>query len=119
MTRILVVLLALLAGACKSGDQPGGDDKALQPIPVDEVKRGDTACRALADQTCKCAATKPELAPACEEAKALPEALRMGVQAAEGDGLEPAVRSRLQYEARRTMGICFEKLNQLAAQGCR
>jgi hypothetical protein len=114
-----LVLLALLAAACKSGDPPGADDKALQPIPAEEVKRGDTACRALAEQTCTCAATKPELQQACAEAKELPEALRMGVQAAEGDDLEPAVRRRLQYDARKTMGVCFEKLNQLAALGCR
>jgi hypothetical protein len=120
MMRILALSLVLFA-ACKSGDG-GGDQKPAagpEPIPQEEVVRGDTACRDLAERTCHCAAGKPELSAACEEARALPDALRMGVQAAEAPDLEAKVRARLQYEARRTMSHCFEKLNDLAAQGCR
>ncbi|HTM22718.1 MAG TPA: hypothetical protein VL172_19480 [Kofleriaceae bacterium] len=116
-----LVLLLVFAAACKSGGEDRGDEKASgpEPIPQEEVARGDQACHDLAVRTCRCAQDKPELAAACQDAMALPEALRMGVQAAEGKDLEASVVARLQYEARATIAHCFEKLNDLVAQGCR
>ncbi len=116
MTR--VVPLLLLLAACRGGGDDSGESRP-EPIPQVEIDRGQTACRDLADRTCRCAAGKPELAQACEDARALPDALKMNVDAAAAGGVERRVQLRLQYEARRTMARCFEDLNRLATLGCK
>jgi len=114
--RWLLAALLVLVACHRRHDEP---QPPVEPIPQAEVDRGETACADYRDRICACAQGRPEVAAACDDARALPDALRMNVEAANGRGLEPRVQLRLQYEARRTMARCIEEVAKLPALGCR
>ena len=120
MTR-LVVLLALLAplGGCKKKAEPAKESKpAVATMPVSEVQRSRDACTIYVEKICACATTKPDLAKQCDLAKALPEAVRIGLEVAASPDSGPDIVEQSYASVRKTAGECFEQTAKLPALGC-
>ncbi len=127
MIRILLgcALVLALAGCQKKDEQPAGPpeqkpapQKPLPGIPPHEAARGQQACKAWMDRVCGCAADQPDLAASCNEAKSMPDTLRMAVQASTASGLNGPDRARLELEARKIIARCIEEQGKLDPARC-
>lgn len=127
MTRLLLgcALVLALAGCQKKDEQPAGPPdqkpaprKPLPGIPAHEAARGQQACTAWMDRICTCAADHPDLAATCAEAKSLPNALTLAVQATTASGLDGPDRARLELEARKIIARCIEEQGKLDPARC-
>jgi hypothetical protein len=115
MIRILVLTLAVAAAACGSDEEKAkpnpAPERPAQPaeeqIPAQEIERGQAACTDWATEACRCAESQPDLAPVCEEAKKIPDALDMAIRSGNATGIQGDVRARLQLEARRIISRCI------------
>ena len=116
MTHLRVVaLLALLAG-CKQKSEP--PPPPLPALPAIEIKRAQDACKAYVDKVCRCAETSAALQQPCKLARALPDALEVGLEvSASGDSTR---RDALQTQdsVRKIAKECIEELAKLPAAGC-
>ncbi len=125
--RILLgcALVLALAGCQKKDDQPaaGSPDQPAQKkprlgLPAHEVARGQQACQAWMDRVCGCVATHAELAAACDEARSLPDALKMAAQASSATGIDAPDRARLELEARKIIARCIEEQGKMDPARC-
>lgn len=117
MTRALAVLVALaLAGGCKKQEAAPVDTDTAPPIPAPELKRGKDACTAYVTQVCACQTDAAK--QACSLAKALPEAIEVGMQVA----TSPESKRREVLQAndmiRKTFKECIEQAGKLPSLGC-
>ncbi len=117
MTRLASWLTALaLCAACKQ--QADAPPPAPAPaMPATEVKRAQDACKAYVDKVCGCARTMPALEQPCRLARALPDAVQVGIEV--GASAETAERDGKQVQAtvRAIAKRCIEDLARLPA-GC-
>ena len=128
MIRILLgcAVVVALAGCQQKDEPPAGPPpkqkpaprKPLPGIPPHEAARGQQACKAWMDRICACAADHPDLAATCDEAKSLPDALTMAVQAATASGLDGPDRARLELEARTIIARCIQEQGKLDPTRC-
>jgi len=113
----LTSALVLAAGCAKKSDEPApaADDRP-PPVPAAEVQRGKDACAAYVEKVCAC--TTPAAQDACGLAKALPDALQVGVEVATSpDSDERAVR-HANDSIRKTIKECIEQAARLPSIGC-
>ena len=83
MTRLLlVVALVALVAACKKSDKKAEPTPTVAAMPAEEIKRNEDACKAYVERVCACAAKVPDVAKQCELARALPDAIRIGLEVA-------------------------------------
>ena len=118
--RWLLVLLAC-AGCKRQADAPpppGPESPAAPVMPASEVRRGQDACKAYVDQVCACADPVPAMKQPCALARALPEAMQVGLDVATNP--ESSRRDVLQAEAsvRKIAKECIEQITRLPAAGC-
>ncbi|MEO7735586.1 MAG: hypothetical protein ABIY55_31820 [Kofleriaceae bacterium] len=112
-----LLALALLAGCKKQSDPP----PVPAPLPVmaaSEAKRGQDACKAYVDKVCACAETVAALKPPCGLARALPEAIDVGLSVAGNP--ESTRRDVLQANdsVRKVVKECIEETAKLSSAGC-
>lgn len=120
MTRRASWLAALaLCAACKQqADAPAPAPAPTPTMPATEVKRAQDACKAYVDKVCGCARTIPALEQPCRDARALPDAVQVGIEVgASADTTQPDVR-QVQATVRTIAKQCIEELARLPATGC-
>lgn len=120
MKLLLLALGVFLVFGCAredDGGSPAPDKPAPAIITKQEAGRGFEACKAWADRACACAAADPTHEAACAEARKIPDALKMSIQAGNSTGVEEDVRARVQLEARRIIARCIEQTARL--HGCK
>lgn len=115
MTRV-VVLLALVACSKKQAEQaPPADDRPA-PLPAVELQRGKDACTAYVEKVCAC--TVPAAKQACELAKALPDALQVGLEVSTSPDSDRQAVIHANDSMRKTVKECIEQAAKLPALGC-
>lgn len=116
MTRRASWLAALaLCAACK---QQADAPSPAPAMPATEVKRAQDACKAYVDKVCGCARTMPALEQPCRLARALPDAIQVGIEVgASADTAQRDVR-QVQATVRNIARQCIEELARLPAAGC-
>jgi hypothetical protein len=108
---------ALLCAACKQQAEPP-PPPPVPAMPAAEVKRAQDACKAYVDKVCGCARAMPALDPACRLARALPDAIQVGLDVgASADSTQRDVR-QVQDSVRKIAKECIEELARLPASGC-
>ena len=87
-------------------------------MPASESKRGQDACKAYVDKVCACAETTPAMKEPCALARALPDAMQVGLDVAANP--ESSRRDALQAQAsvRKIVKACIEETAKLPATGC-
>lgn len=116
----LVLVVALLA-ACKKQEKQESSSKpqpAVAAMPAEEVKRSEDACRTYVERVCACAATVPDAVKPCELSRALPEAVRIGLEVAASPDSKPDIVQQSYASVRKTAKECIEQTAKLPALGC-
>ena len=109
--------LALLVGlcACSKGRQEP-KQQAVPPMPAEEVKRNEDACKAYVERVCAC--TVPAAAEQCKLARALPEAIQIALDTARGSDSAPDIVQQSYASVRKTAKECIEQTAKLPTLGC-
>jgi hypothetical protein len=113
----LVLVVALLA-ACKKQESSSKQPPAVAVMPAEEVKRSEDACKTYVERVCACAATVPDAVKPCELSRALPEAVRIGLEVAASPDSKPDIVQQSYASVRKTAKECIEQLAKLPALGC-
>jgi hypothetical protein len=117
MKRLL--LAAMLLAACKKQEakqQPA--PPAVPQMPAEEIKRSQDACMTYVERVCACATTVPGAAKQCELSRALPEAVRIGLEVAASPDSKPDIVLQSHSSVRKTAKECIEQLAKLPSIGC-
>jgi hypothetical protein len=120
MQRLALVLVLVAAVGCKkkADDAPaasGSADDKPKLAPT-EVKRGEDACKTYVDKVCAC--TAPAAADACKLARALPDALKVGLEVAASPDSTRMDVLQANDSIRKTIKECIEQTAKLPALGC-
>ena len=113
MKRLL--LLCLLV-ACKKQEAAPKEQPAPQLSPA-EIQRSEDACKAYVDKVCACAATVPAEQQDCGLAKALPDAVRIGVEVSQSPDSKKQDVLGAEDSVRKAVKTCIEHMAQLPARG--
>ena len=116
MTRLLIAL-ALIA-ACKKQEAKPQQTAPQMQMPAEEVKRSEDACKAYVERVCACAANVPDAVRQCELSRALPEAVRIGLEVAASPDSTPDIVQQSYTSVRKTAKECIEQTAKLPALGC-
>jgi len=114
--RWLLVVLACVGCKKQAAEPAPGAD--LPVMPASEAKRGQDACKAYVDKVCACAETVPAMTQPCALARALPEAIEVGLSVATNP--ESTRRDVVQSNdsVRKVVKECIEETAKLPAAGC-
>lgn len=118
LVAALVIGLGAGAACSKQAAEPGpepGDDRP-PPIPTTEVQRGQDACAAYVAKVCACEA--PEAKPQCELARALPDAMQVGLEVAASPDSDRRTVLHAHDSVRKTIKQCIEQTARLPQLGC-
>lgn len=116
MRPLVLALLVCVGCANKPADQaPPADDRPPR-LPATELQRGRDACRAYVDQVCAC--TAPAAAEACRLARALPDALQLGIEVSTSPDSNRSDVLHANDSIRKAVKECIEQTAKLPALGC-
>jgi hypothetical protein len=118
MKRLAIVVALVAAGACKKKEAADKPPAAPQQMPAAEVQRSQDACKHYVERVCACAATVPDVAKQCELARALPDAVRIGLEVAASPDSKPDIVQQSYASVRKTAKECIEQMAKLPALGC-
>lgn len=90
----------------------------MKPIPAEEVKRDQDACKAYVDQVCACAEKVPAAKPQCDLARAMPDALKLQLELASAADTNKNDILAAQAGVRKAAKACIEETAKLPALGC-
>ena len=109
-------LVLLACAACKKEAAPAPAE--LPVMPAAEAKRGQDACKAYVEKVCACAETMPALKQPCGLARALPEAIDVGLSVSANP--ESTRRDVVQANdsVRKVVKACIEETAKLPSAGC-
>jgi hypothetical protein len=114
-TRLaLAVALLLGTGCAKKKQHQEPTLETVAPMPVDEVKRSEDACKVYVERGCAC----PAAAQLCGLAKALPDAIRIAFEVAASPESKPDVVRQSYASVRKTVKECIEQTAKLPSLGC-
>ena len=114
MKRALI-LCVLLACAKKQEAPP---QPKVPPLSGEEIQRSQDACKTYVDKVCGCAAQVPAAKQQCDLAKALPEAVQIGIEVAANPDTKPQDVYGAQSSVRKAVKTCIEQTAKLPALGC-
>ena len=117
MTRLALVVALLAATGCKKRETEKSQP-AVPAMPEAEVKRSQDACAQYVERVCACAEKVPDVAKQCELARALPEAVRIGLEVAASPDSKPDIVQQSYTSVRKTAKECIEQTAKLPALGC-
>jgi hypothetical protein len=109
-------LLVCLVACAKKQEAP--KEQTVAPMTPAEIQRSQDACKAYVDKVCGCAATVPAVADECNLAKALPDAVRIGVEVSQSPDSKAKDIYGAQDSVRKAVKTCIEKTASLASRGC-
>ncbi len=110
-------ILFLLVIACGNKEAPVAD----QPAPAmsaEEIQRAKDACQSYVDQVCACATKVPAAKQQCDLARALPDAVRLGLEVAASPDSKKNDVLAAQGQIRKTVKECIEETAKLPSLGC-
>jgi hypothetical protein len=110
------ILLALVI-ACGKKEAPV-DDQKVPPMSGEEMQRSRDACQSYLDQVCACATKVPAVKQQCDLARALPDAVRLGLEVAASPDSKKNDVLAAQGQIRKTVKECIEQTAKLPALGC-
>ena len=113
MKRALLVCL-LVACAKKQAPPPG----KVPALSAEEIQRSQDACKTYVDRVCACADKVPTIKQQCDLAKALPEAVQIGIEVAANPDTKPQDIYGAQSSVRKAVKTCIEQTAKLPALGC-
>jgi hypothetical protein len=115
-----LLILVACAGCKQSANAPApGSDVPPRPVmPASEIKRGQDACNAYVGKVCACAEASPAMKQPCVLARALPDAIQVGLDVAANP--ESSRRDVLQAHdsVRKIVKECIEETAKLPGAGC-
>jgi hypothetical protein len=112
-----LIALALSAGCAKKQD-PKVESPPVPAMSAEEVQVSRDACKGYVERACACAERVPAVKQTCDLARALPDAVRIGLEVAiSPDSTKPDVISA-QHSVRKTVKECIEQTAKLATLGC-
>lgn len=116
--RWLVALALLASGGCKQQAEAPPAAAARPVMAASEAKRGQDACKAYVAKVCACAETVAAMKQPCGLARALPEAVDVGLSVAGNP--ESTRRDVLQANdsVRKVVKECIEETAKLSGAGC-
>jgi hypothetical protein len=109
-------MLCLLV-ACAKKQQPPPQGK-VPPLSAEEIQRSQDACKTYVDKICACADKVPAVKQQCDLAKALPEAVQIGVDVAANPDTKPQDIYGAQGSVRKAVKTCIEQMAKLPSLGC-
>ncbi len=110
--------LALVAGACaKKSEAPPAPDKAPAMAP-EEIQRSRDACQSYVERVCACADKVDAAKQPCGLAKALPDAVRLGLEVAASPDSSKDDVLQSQASVRKAVKECIEQTAKLPSLGC-
>jgi hypothetical protein len=115
---VLVALSLTAAAGCKKKEAEPRRNHAVEQMPAAEVQRSQDACNAYVERVCACAAQVPAASQQCQLARALPDAVRIGLEIAASPDTKPDVVSQSILSVRKTAKECIEQTAQLPSLGC-
>jgi hypothetical protein len=115
---IAAALLGIAGTACKKQEEKKQQPQAVQHMPAEEIKRSEDACKQYVERVCACAANVPDAVKPCELSRALPEAVRIGLEVAASPDSKPEIAQQSYASVRKTAKECIEQLAKLPALGC-
>jgi 1-aminocyclopropane-1-carboxylate deaminase/D-cysteine desulfhydrase-like pyridoxal-dependent ACC family enzyme len=110
------LLLCLLLACSKKQEAP--KQQKVAPMSATEIQRSQDACTTYVDKICACAGSNASLADQCNLAKALPDAIRIGVEVSQSADSKPKDIYGAQESVRMTAKNCVEQLAKLPSLGC-
>jgi hypothetical protein len=110
-----LVLLALL-GCAKKQEAP--QETAVPAMSAEEQQRSRDACADYVKRVCACADKVPAVKQQCDLARALPDAVRLGLEVAASPDSKPNDVIGAQTSVRKTVKECIEETAKLPALGC-
>lgn len=113
------LLIWMVCVGCKqASDAPAPSGPDVPVMPASEVKRDQDACKAYVDKVCTCAETNPAMKQRCVLARALPDAMQVGLDvAATADSTRRDVLQA--HDSVRTIAKkCIEEIAKLPGAGC-
>jgi len=111
------VLFIALVACAKKQDAPR-DEPAAPAMPAAEIQRSRDACEAYAAKVCACAAKTPAVQNQCDLARALPDAVRLGLEVADSPDSKRNDVIGAQESVRKAAKECIEEIAKLPALGC-
>ena len=115
------LLLVVALSACAKKQEPSGgsgsDDRAPAMSPA-EIQRSQDACKGYVERACACAETVAALKQPCALAKALPEAVQIGLEVAANPESTRADALSAQGSVRKAVKECVEQTARLPSMGC-
>ncbi|MGE5182926.1 MAG: hypothetical protein ACM31C_12725 [Acidobacteriota bacterium] len=121
MTRLgLALVLGFGLGACACANKheaPPAQDKAPAMAP-EEIQRSRDACQAYVDRVCACADKLAAVKQQCGLAKALPDAIRLGLEVAASPDSSKDDVLQAQASVRKAVKECIEQTAKLPSLGC-
>lgn len=116
MRAALALAAVLLTGCANKQEAAPAAEVPPAPIPAAEVARGRDACAAYVAQVCAC--TAPAAAEPCKLAKALPEAIQVGLDVATRSEVDRLTIVQANDSVRKTFKQCIELVAKLPQLGC-
>jgi hypothetical protein len=114
MKRALLLCVLL---ACSKKQEPPKEQK-VPAMSATEIQRGQDACKTYVDKVCGCAGSNAALQEQCSLAKALPDAIRIGVEVSQSPDSKPKDIYGAQDSVRKAARNCVEQLAKLPSLGC-
>jgi hypothetical protein len=114
MKRLLLLCVLI---ACKK-QEAAPQETPVPQMTVTEIQRSTDACKAYVDRVCACAATVPAEKQECDLAKALPDAVRIGVEVSQSPDSKRNDVLGAQDSVRKAVKTCIERMAKLPALGC-
>jgi hypothetical protein len=114
----LVFTCVALVGCAKKQDAPPPPGPAAPAMPAEEVQRSRDACQTYVEKVCACADKTPALQKQCDLARALPDAVRLGLEVAASPDSKRNDVIGAQDSVRKAAKECIEEIAKLPALGC-
>ena len=118
MKSLALVASLLAVMGCKTKEHAPKKQKPVAAMTDVEIQRGEDACKAYVDKICGCAQTKPDLAGACQLAKAMPEAMQLSLAVAANPDSKPDIVEQSYDSAKKTIANCIQETAKLPTLGC-
>ena len=113
MKRFLLVLALV---ACKKSAEPPPPTEVVPQMSAAEIQRSQDACRVYVEKACACAEKNPAAKEACDLSKALPDAVRIGLEVAASPDSKKQDALGAQDSVRKTVKECIEQTAKLPCQ---
>jgi hypothetical protein len=117
MRAALVLALAVLA-ACAKKSEPPPEQPPVPRLAPEEVQRAKDACADYLQKVCACAEKLPAVKNQCDLARALPDAVRLGLEVSVSPDSQRADVMGAQKAIRQAVRECVEGTAKLPSLGC-